>query len=63
MTSYGVFKEVKFDCVQRKPVVIRVAPVPLYNSFDVWKCVGTPREAVWSSCEDSQLRRYIYLNG
>ncbi|KAI0477371.1 kynureninase [Xylariaceae sp. FL0804] len=34
-------------CDQRKPDVIRVAPVPLYNSFeDVWKCVDALRRAI-----------------
>jgi kynureninase len=32
---------------QRKPDVIRVAPVPLYNTFsDVWKFVGVFKKAV-----------------
>lgn len=32
---------------QRKPDVIRVAPVPLYNTFyDVWKFVQVLRKAV-----------------
>lgn len=34
-------------CDQRKPDVIRVAPVPMYNSFeDVWTCVGALRKAI-----------------
>jgi kynureninase len=34
---------------QRKPDVIRVAPVPLYNTFlDVWRFVGVFKEAVRS---------------
>lgn len=36
-------------CDQRKPGVIRVAPVPMYNRFeDVWKCVDTLRRAILS---------------
>ncbi|EFX06100.1 kynurenine hydrolase-like protein [Grosmannia clavigera kw1407] len=34
-------------CDQRKPNVIRVAPVPMYNSFeDVFRCVGALRKAI-----------------
>lgn len=41
------FEEAGVVCDQRKPDVIRVAPVPIYNSFeDVWKCVSTLREVI-----------------
>ncbi|KAI1338453.1 kynurenine hydrolase-like protein [Xylariaceae sp. FL0016] len=42
-----VFDEAAVVCDQRKPGVIRVAPVPLYNSFeDVWICVQHLRKAI-----------------
>ncbi|KAI0140525.1 kynureninase [Xylariaceae sp. FL1272] len=41
------FEECGVVVDQRKPDVIRVAPVPLYNSFeDVWKCVDALRRVV-----------------
>jgi kynureninase len=39
--KYGVVVD------ERKPDVIRIAPVPLYNNFqEVWKCVNVLREAL-----------------
>ncbi|KAI6280967.1 Kynureninase (L-kynurenine hydrolase) [Pyricularia oryzae] len=36
-------------CDRRKPDVMRVAPVPMYNSYeDVWRCVDALRKAVMS---------------
>ncbi|CAJ2510990.1 Uu.00g066150.m01.CDS01 [Anthostomella pinea] len=43
----GQFEEAGIVCDQRKPDVIRIAPVPIYNSFeDVWRCVDVLRRTV-----------------
>ncbi|KAJ9134087.1 Kynureninase [Pleurostoma richardsiae] len=40
-------KDVGVVCDQRKPDVIRVAPVPMYNTFeDVWRCIDAIKRAV-----------------
>ncbi|PSR77838.1 putative kynureninase [Coniella lustricola] len=43
----ALFAEKGIICDKRKPDVIRVAPVPMYNSFeDVWRFMHALREAV-----------------
>lgn len=43
----ALFEEKAIVCDKRKPDVIRVAPVPMYNSFeDVWRFMEVLREAL-----------------
>jgi len=46
----AAMEEASLVCDKRKPDVIRVAPVPMYNSFmDVWTCVNVLRRAFRSA--------------
>jgi len=43
----AALKEAGVVCDQRKPDVVRVSPVPMYNSFEeVWRCIGVFRRAI-----------------
>ena len=43
----AALKEAGVVCDQRKPDVVRVSPVPMYNTFEeVWRCIGVLRQAI-----------------
>lgn len=49
-TLAGMLEEAGIVCDKRKPDVIRVAPVPLYNTYEeVWKFVEVFKEALEKS--------------
>jgi len=46
-TVGAALKESGVVCDQRKPDVVRVSPVPMYNSFEeVWRCISVLRRAI-----------------